>query len=210
MEYFRQWLNNLSISVKEPTFVKVGANDGITCDPCSDILIGKKWKGLLIEPVPHCFKRLKTNFTDTKRFIFEQIAIGPCRKEAIIYHVDEKTRCLLNYPEWVDGLGSFSKNHVLKHLIPEQIIVECKVEVYPLSEVLKKHNIQYMHLLHIDAEGYDYEVLKTLDLDTQAPLSIFIEHDHLSTEDKTEMRNLLHERGYSIRDCGSDYFAVKS
>ena len=42
-----------------------------------------------------------------------------------------------------------------------------------------------MHLLHVDAEGHDYEVLKTLDFAKHAPLSIFVEHKHLSDAQKT-------------------------
>ena len=43
--------------IREPVFVKVGANDGVTGDPVSDILLSNpKWKGLLIEPVPYCFE----------------------------------------------------------------------------------------------------------------------------------------------------------
>jgi hypothetical protein len=65
-----------------------------------------------------------------------------------------------------------------------------------------------VHLLHVDTEGYDYEVLKTLDFGRHAPLSIFIEHRHLSDAHKTEMLHHLRTRGCSVRDCGGDYFAV--
>ena len=65
-----------------------------------------------------------------------------------------------------------------------------------------------MHLLHLDAEGHDYEVLRTLDFAKHAPLSIFVEHKHLSDAQKTEMLHLLRKHGYAVRDCGEDYFAV--
>jgi hypothetical protein len=53
---FRHYCFGLPKFVSEPVFVKVGASDGITDDPCSDILLAsKKWRGLLIEPVPYCF-----------------------------------------------------------------------------------------------------------------------------------------------------------
>jgi hypothetical protein len=71
-----------------------------------------------------------------------------------------------------------------------------------------RHGIQDVHLLHVDAEGHDYEVLKTLDFAKHAPLSIFVEHRHLSYVHKTEMLRFLRKHGYSVRDCGSDYFAV--
>src|SRR5579862_2865434 len=63
---FRQYCLNLSRALPEPMFVKIGANDGITGDPCSDILLAHtNWRGLLIEPVPYCFERLQKNFRDS-------------------------------------------------------------------------------------------------------------------------------------------------
>ena len=65
-----------------------------------------------------------------------------------------------------------------------------------------------MHLLHVDTEGHNYEVLKTLDFAKHAPVSIFVEDKHLSDAKKMEMLSLLQEHGYSVADCGEDYFAV--
>src|SRR5580704_4766583 len=62
MKRFRQYCMDLSKFVADPMFVKMGAKDGITSDPCSVILLAdRSWKGLLIEPVPYCFDRLKIN-----------------------------------------------------------------------------------------------------------------------------------------------------
>ena len=98
----------------------------------------------------------------------------------------------------------------MKHLdgILDPFIIECKVQVCPLSDVLMRNGIKDVHLLHVDTEGHDYEVLKTLDFAKHAPLSIFVEHKHLSDAKRTEMLNFLQERGYSVGDCGEDYFAV--
>src|ERR1700682_2727682 len=57
---FRSLCAAMADILQQPFFVKVGANDGSTGDPCSDVLLGRtNWKGLLIEPVPYCFDRLK-------------------------------------------------------------------------------------------------------------------------------------------------------
>lgn len=198
--------------VPEPVFVKIGATDGITDDPCSDILLANaNWRGLLIEPVPYCFDRLRANFQDSRRFSLEQIAIGAPAREGTFYYVDAKAiQSIPNLPAWFDQLGSFDRNHIMKHLngVLEPFIIECKVQVSPLSDVLMRNGIQDVHLLHVDTEGHDYEVLKTLDFAKYVPLSIFVEHKHLSDANKTEMLNLLDEHGYSVRDCGEDYFAV--
>ena len=208
----RRYCSRLPAIVEEPFFVKVGAHDGVTGDPCSDILVAEtRWKGLLIEPVPDLFQRLRQNFSDTRRFLLEQVAIGSASDEAIFYHVDPKAReHITDLPRWFDQLSSLDRNHILKHLdgVLEPFILESTVRILPLSALLEKHSIKTVHLLHIDAEGHDYEVLKTLDFARHAPVAIFVEHKHLSSPHRKEMRHLLHTHGYSVKDCGGDYFAL--
>src|SRR5580698_5805243 len=75
--------------VADPVFVKVGAHDGITGDPVSHVLLThEEWKGLLIEPVPVIFDKLRKNFGDSRRYILEQVAIGAHRGKATFYYVD--------------------------------------------------------------------------------------------------------------------------
>ena len=139
------------------------------------------------------------------------VAIGASPGEGTFYYVDATApQHIPNLPTWFDQLGSFDRKHIKKHLngVLEPFIIECKVQVCPLSDVLMRNGIKDMHLLHVDAEGHDYEVLKTLDFAKFAPLSIFVEHKHLSWTQKTEMMHLLRQHGYSVRDCGEDYFAV--
>jgi FkbM family methyltransferase len=198
--------------VRNPIFVKVGANDGVTGDPVSDILLAdKRWKGLLIEPVPYCFERLKANFGDTRRFTLEQVAIGPKTGHTTFYYVDQKAaEKIPGLPSYFDQLGSFDRSHIVKHLdgILEPFIIESKIEMRPLEESLRRNNLQEVHLLHIDTEGFDYEVLKTVDFHNHTPDAILIEHKHLTPAQKAEMLSYLRDHTYSVDDCGGDYFAV--
>jgi histidinol-phosphate/aromatic aminotransferase/cobyric acid decarboxylase-like protein len=86
--------------------------------------------------------------------------------------------------------------------------MEMEVEVLPLSEILQRNHIQDCHLLHIDTEGYDYQVLRTLDFSVTSPVAIFIEHKHLGGSERKELMRLLHKHSYIVRDCGGDYFAI--
>lgn len=209
---FRRFCAELPELVPEPFFVKVGANDGVTADPCADILrADPRWRGLLIEPVPYCFERLKANYPDRGRYLLEQVAIGPTHGTATFYHLDEQVR--ENHPElprMVDLLGSFDREHIVKHLDGrlEPFIVESTVEVRPLAEVLDSHDIRAVHLLQIDAEGHDDEVLKTLRFDGPLPLAIFVEHGHIPEARKRAMLRLLRASGYTVLECFEDYFAL--
>ncbi len=211
-ERIRQYCAMLPEIVPEPVFVTVGANDGITYDPVSDVLLAShKWKGLLIEPVPFIFDRLRSNFADVQRFTLEQVAIGANSGTATFYCVDAKAMdSIPGLPDWSFGLGSFDRNHITKHLngVLTPFIVEISVKVRLLSDVLKAHGIRDVHLLHIDAEGYDFEVLNTIDLDSQAPAAILIEHKHLSDARRTELLSHLRGHGYRVDDNGGDFFAI--
>lgn len=209
----RRYCRLLPELVAEPVFVKIGANDGITGDPISDILIAEeKWKGLLIEPAPPCFQRLTENFRDSRRFVLEQVAIGQTNGYSTFYFVDPiAAEKIPGLPDWFDQLGSFDRNHIVKHLDGklEPFIIEQRVSVRPLIEVLRKNGLQEVHLLHVDTEGYDFEVLRTLDLATDGPAAILIEHKHLAGEDRVAMLKMLRHARYRVDDYGGDYFAVR-
>lgn len=211
---FRACCASIPARVPKPFFVKVGAHDGVTGDPCSDLLLGDTaWKGLLIEPVPSCFARLAANFADASRFQLVNVAVGPGRSGATFYFVAPDARdALPHLPDYLDQLGSFDRNHILKHcdgaLAP--FIREMPVTVLPLAELLRSGGVRECHLLHVDTEGHDYEVLRTLDFSVVKPLVIFVEHNHLPPADKRGLIRLLRRHGYRVRDCGRDYFAVVS
>jgi FkbM family methyltransferase len=192
---FRRYCTELSQVVSNPVFVKVGANDGVTGDPISDILMTDiRWKGLLIEPVPYCFARLKANFSDSARFTLEQAAVGHRALRSTFYYVGEEAReAISDLPAMFDQLGSFDRHHIVKHLdgVLEPFIMEIEVEVLPLSEILQRNHIQDCHLLLIDTEGYDYKVLRSLDFSVTSPVAIFIEHKHLAYSERKDLIRLL-------------------
>lgn len=212
---FRILCAELPQIISNPVFVKVGAHDGITGDPCSDILIADaRWKGLLIEPVPYLFARLKENFSNSARFALEQVAVGPKASRATFYCMAAGAKeSLPDLQDFFDQLGSFDKQHIFKHYEDlesklEPFITEIEVEVLPLPDILQRNHIQDCHLLHIDTEGYDYKVLSTLNFSVTRPFVLFIEHKHLGARERQDLRRLLHKHNYIVRDCGQDYFAI--
>lgn len=74
----------------------------------------------------------------------------------------------------------------MQHLdgILEAYTVEIKVHAKTLNEVIEAYNFQDLDVLHVDAEGYDIEVMKSIDLEKYAPKYIIVEHKYLSAKDK--------------------------
>jgi len=205
------YFSHVAFFVQEPMFVIIGAHDGLN-DPYSNILLNNRCcKGLLIEPVPYNYNQLKANFSDSKRFILEQVAIDSTPGEATFYSVDPITNTIFpSRISFLEKIGSLNRKHIVKFVNGElePYIVETKVKVCTLSCILKKNRIRDIHFLQIDTEGYDFEVLKTLDFANYSPVMIIIEHVHLSNTHKTEMVNLLKKYNYSIQYHGINLLAL--
>ncbi len=105
------------------------------------------------------------------------------------------------------------RDHLVKHgdRIPdiESRIIETQVPCVRFDDLCKKHDFQDFDFLHIDTEGYDYEILKTIDLERYQPLAILYEHKHLGEQDRNAALQLLHGLGYSSLSIFEDTLAVK-
>jgi len=58
-------------------FIQVGANDGEYGDPLHSFIVKYPWHGILVEPQPDIFAKLRENYAAIQnRLIFENIAIA--------------------------------------------------------------------------------------------------------------------------------------
>jgi FkbM family methyltransferase len=192
-------------------FVQVGSNDGVHSDPVRPFVLKYGWRGILIEPVSYVMKRLKANYASSPGLIFEQVAVGDtCKRK--FYYVAEAAAAALGeaLPSWWDQLGSFDKNHIVNHLgrAIEPFVVEEEVECLPLPQILARHSVRSVDLLHIDAEGSDYEILHGL-LSAGYPVRVILyEHRHLSEAQKHAADELLGEHGYRVHKFDFDTLAI--
>lgn len=207
--YTAFWINK--ILKEESTFlVQIGSNDGKTGDPFFELLQNNKnWQALFVEPIPHIYERLQKNYPDTSRFTCENVAINNGKKMTF-YGVDKKAKLALpDLPYWFDQLGSFNKNHILKHfdgaLAPYLLAIE--LEGLTLPDLLTRNTITVIDILHIDTEGYDWKILSQLDLSKFQPRFILFEHNHLSQEERNASTQFLAPE-YHLFEIGIDTLAV--
>ena len=75
-----------------------------------------------------------------------------------------------------------------------------KVRCAPLSTILREHGITAFDLLTIDAEGFDFEVLQTLDWSVSQPRVVLTEQfsRDMAAMLGTEAHRFLHDRGYRL------------
>ena len=128
------------------------------------------------------------------------------------YSVSERAELELGsrVPHWWSQLGSFNREHISRHLdgILDPFIVETPVVTTTLSDFAKNEQLLSLDVLHIDAEGHDFEVLQSIDFDEYKPSIILIEHKHLTFEKKTAVLDRLQSNGYALRIFRSDVLGV--
>ena len=192
-------------------FVQVGSNDGLQGDPIHDLIVERPgWCGIFIEPIDFLYKRLRSNYGEDERFIFENVAIGTEKGSKKFYYVSEKAS-ELDLPYWHDQLGSFDRDHITRALGEQMLpyIVEADVECLPLQDVLDRNGVDAIDLVHIDTEGFDYKVLSQIDLKRYKPSVILFEHHLLPDDEFASARKLLRTNGYRLVQYGNDILAIK-
>lgn len=196
-------------------FIQIGSNDGKRLDPLHDVLVRGRWRGVMVEPVPYVFKRLKANYGAYQhRFSLENVAIGELDGEQSFYHLREAgDYASQGLPFWYDQLGSFRKDVLLKHeeLIPDICtrITETVVPCVRFETLCARHKLEQIDLLHMDTEGYDFTLLQTIDLEKYRPFVLIYEHFHLSDAEKRACRQLLAARGYETLEEGMDTWCLR-
>ena len=180
-------------------FLQVGANDGLMDDPIHFLVRKYGWWGVLLEPDPQLFERLKENYSGVDGPILVNAALSPINGKTTFYRIrmDEKM------PNWCALLGSFRREVILsnKNDVPEieTHIVEDRIESISFHSLVARYKPPRIDLIVIDTEGYDLEILRQLDLIRFRPDLIVYEHKHLNELERTIAADLLIANGYSVQ-----------
>jgi FkbM family methyltransferase len=176
----------------------IGANDGETKDFLTRYLQNENVSAVLVEPIRNLFLQLKRKFAGKQNLFFENSAIAKRSGKKVMYKIQPAS----DFPQWAVGLGSFSKDLVLNH--ENQIsnvhkhLVKETVKSITLKNLISKYKLKGIGLIQIDTEGYDYEILKTIDFKNARPDIIIFEYLHLSFYQYFSSINLLQENNYWV------------
>lgn len=192
-------------------FVEVGSNDGEQHDHLRPLIRSRPWRGIMVEPVPYVFERLRAGYGDLDRVVLENAAIADRDGRLPFFHLAEAAEGE-ELPRWYDGIGSFSRDNVLAH--GRHIdgiaarLVETEVPCLTFESLLRKHGVDRVDLLLVDTEGYDWELLRAIDLQPRIPRLVVYEHYHLSAADRAACRAHLERHGYETMEEGFDTFCL--
>src|SRR2546426_11057106 len=167
---FDRLLHQLSTATNEFFVIQIGACDGLIADPIHAWIKRYNWRGILVEPQKIEFENLKATYRDEHdRLVFENVAIADANGMCTLYRVKDNALAAA----WERGIAS-----LLPPSDSDRFIAEA-VPCITFKTLLNRHHVSRIDLLQIDAEGYDFAILKQVDFRRIQPTVIRYEHRHL-------------------------------
>ncbi len=176
------------LSPKPIFYIQIGANDGKSTDPIYEHSVG--WNGILVEPLPHIFEKLKANYADRKgKLIFENVAISDSKGSLTLFmpKVDKET-------PWVSKVASAKKE---SEMLVGSDVTEVEVPCLSLDMLLQKHNVKNIDLLVVDVEGFEWKILENYSF-TVKPKVIYMEIRFYNYHQLITIYKKFYELGYRI------------
>lgn len=198
---------------RSASFVQVGANDGIRFDPLNEFIRSTYFdlSGLVVEPVPRYFRSLQETYSASPKIVPVNVAIHNTVRQTSLFVVDERSESQL--PEWALGIASFSRSHLVRPELPEDCIQEITVQCMSITELCRRYELTKLDLLQIDAEGYDSEIIRSIDFSKLRPNLIHFEHGLrdgvMSDRDFKEIVSLLNRHDYQVLVEQYDALAIQ-
>lgn len=216
-DIFDQALHRLGLARHDVRFVQVGAMDGVSFDDFHGYVRMYGWAGLLVEPMPWHFERLQAAYArldpDGTRYRFERAAIA---------EADGTVRMLTIDPAAVDDgriaacFGGMSaiwppRNGLASEGDAAVVAAwgrDIDVPALSLATLLARHDVRRIDVLCIDAEGWDFRILRQLDVSRWRPLVVRCEWVNLDAGEQQQVLAWLHARDYVTCVSGQNLDAV--
>ena len=188
-------LNFLFNDKKINCLIQIGANDGLRFDILNQYIKKYKTKSILVEPIKKSFNDLIVNYKDYNNIIFENVAISVNSQISHLYKIDHSKEEKYK-SEHFKGIMSFDKGHLIKHGVKKNDIVKEEVKSISINNLIKKHKLNKVDLLFVDAEGYDADIIEDfLKTSLMRPIIIF-EYLHVSNKKFKDLVDSLNNKKY--------------
>ncbi len=194
-----------SFDKNQVIFLQVGANDGVSFDCLYDFVSANNWSGVAVEPLKEFYEKLCINYSGFTKVQLVNLAIHPTDKYISLFKVDPSFYG--DFPDWVKGIASFEKMHLIRNGVPENKITTETVHCINLMELIDQYNLYNVDYIQIDTEGFDFEIIKMIDFNKIKPKMIKFEHAHLSEDNMNAAKKLLIMHGYKFKKDKQDFFA---
>ncbi len=216
-------IDKYSRSTPRLSVIQIGANDGFNHDPIVKFIKRDHWSGVLLEPQKYVHDTFLSKLHTNNSKIFTLNA-------ALDYKDGQRSMYNIAFSKarWATGLSSFDKSaleeainsgHVARSAAKEGIdlpnrkedfINEEKITAISPQTLISKYNIRKIDLLQIDAEGFDVEIIKMMDIANTQPGMIVFEDSHLSDDALKDCHALLTANDYIIKKTKGNAVAIKN
>lgn len=151
LEYFKDY--------NEGTFLSIGENDGETFSNVRALAL-KGFCGVMVEPSPKAFRKLKALYEGSKKgcFYLYECALGNTNGKIILH----ESGALLG-TEDVGLVSSLDKEEIKRFSRTVQY-EEVEVKVFRWKTFLNRLYTKNFDMISIDIEGLEVDVLKQMDL----------------------------------------------
>ncbi|MEX0641497.1 MAG: FkbM family methyltransferase [Pirellulales bacterium] len=171
---------------RDLTFLQIGAFDGVGDDDLRELIATHRLRGVLIEPQPKAFGRLQHTYRDQSQVVLLQAAIAE----------REGTREFYCRQGAATMAASFDRDHLRRHGIPDAEIVTHSVACHTVGSALRAAGFDRVDLLQIDAEGFDWPIIRSIDFARLRPAIVRFEYRNMPQRDADSCLELLAEHGY--------------
>jgi len=191
---------------KKATILVIGANDGLSFDDLFQSIDPTQVSGAVVEPSSKYFAILQSNLKAFQNLKFVKAAIYKESKMLKLYQLNELG--LKKIPAWGQGLGSFSKDHILKFDGIEKDDIEFEyVDGIPFQTIIEKYSLNTLDYLQIDTEGFDAEIIKMIDFGHVSLRMIKFEIKNLEKHEMDSTKRLLRNNNYHLVKMNGDMVA---
>jgi len=181
------------------TFLQIGAFDGVGDDDLRELIFEHRLRGVLVEPQPGAFAGLCETYRDQPQLTLLQAAIAeePGKRELYCRRGEASMA------------ASFVREHLRKHGIPDKEIVTMPVPCHTVESALAAAGLEHVDLIQIDAEGYDWQILRAIDFSRLRPAILRFEYRHMGDRDADACLAHLARHGYQFLTEERDIIACQ-
>ena len=209
---FDDWVHELNAQRNGKLFfVEIGAMDGVRHDALyKHIAANPNWSGLLVEPLPDMFEKLKSAYAGRPNLAFENVAITESDGTTEISRIPAD-KIGSTAPEWADGISTLKPNeHILGQdpSLSHQAVIET-INTLTFASLAKKHNLGHIDIFQSDTEGYDKVIFDQVWQASFRPSIIKLEINYMYYHVIRSLYYQLTQAGYQCFYQDDDIIAVK-
>ena len=179
--------------------LQIGAFDGHACDPLLEVLQNENVSAILMEPQKISYERLVERYATNPRISLINAAVAE-RDGVVKLYVPGSS---------ASPMASLIAQHHRRFGSDAKEVRELEVPSVSVGSLVKMFHGERLHLLQVDTEGMDYQILKWFFDAGVDPDVLNFESLHLSKAERLASRQLLNAKGYWWIESDQDTFALK-